>query len=270
MENNSKILTILFTLFVFVFLISTAGALDYDLASNGFDSENFLIDTPEGSNFIKKTTTDFNSGNLSMSMEIFTNHGNNTDDLSTIMYLKDSSDKNIFSDFINDLKNDGYLVEENDNYFLLKNQNSNDWNFFNFDIANNFNSLWTIAEGILSPDTDINLRADGDNVEVSNGGIKIADSDNNNVSLSTKGLEVSDSDGENVSISADGIKVSKASGKASADGNISIDSDMLFNVQDADYIICIKSKNSNQVIIITGNNLELMKSMADTASFSEN
>ena len=45
---------------------------------------------------------------------------------------------------------------------------------------------------------------------------------------------------------------------------------MLSNIGDADYSICIKNQNNNQLIVLVGNNLDLMKSMADTASFTEN
>ena len=73
-----------------------------------------------------------------------------------------------------------------------------------------------------------------------------------------------------VSISTDGIKVTgnDGSAEASADGNVSIDGDMMSHVNNADYAICIENPDNNQVIVIAGNNLEVLKSIAETASFT--
>ena len=39
-------------------------------------------------------------------------------------------------------------------------------------------------------------------------------------------------------------------------------------LDNADYAICIESPDNNQVIVIAGNDLELLKSIAETASFT--
>ena len=43
---------------------------------------------------------------------------------------------------------------------------------------------------------------------------------------------------------------------------------MVSNINDADYSIYIKDQKNNQLIVLVGDNLDLMKSMMDTASFN--
>ena len=98
MKINSRILGILSLLIVFAIVISSAGAAG-DLVSNGIDSDNFAIDTPSCSDFVKEATTNLNFGDFAMDMEVFDNKGESVNDVSTVMYLKDSSsNQNIISD----------------------------------------------------------------------------------------------------------------------------------------------------------------------------
>lgn len=268
LKIDSRILGILSALLIFAVVVSSAGAAD--LAASGIDSDNFAIDVPEGSDFVNAATTNLNVGDVAMNMEVFENQGDNANDVSTVMYLKDgSSDKNIISDLYNDLKNDGPIVEETDDYFIVETKDANNWDFLNFDIGNDIDGLWNFASGIFSEDSNVNVTTEDADVDVSNDeGINIVGDDNTTVSLSTRGLEVSDPNGEDVSISTDGVKVTDSNGENSVDTNVSVDDHMISNVDNSDYAICIKNPEGNQVIVIAGNDLELLKSIAETASFS--
>ena len=257
---DSRILSALSALLVVAIAISSVGAAD--LTSNGIESANFAIDIPSGSDFAEETTTNLNIGDFAISMEIFANNGENANDVSTVVYLKD---------VINDLKKDGPIVEENEKYFIVETKDANNWDFLNFNIGNDIDSLWNFATGIFSDDSNVNVTTESADVQVSeNEGIHIVGDDNTSVALSTKGFEVADPNGDDVSISTDGIKVTgnDGSAEASADGNVSIDGDMMSHVNNADYAICIENPDNNQVIVIAGNDLELLKSIAETASFT--
>lgn len=271
LKIDSKILTVLSALFVIAIAVSSVGAVD--LVSNGIDSANFAIDIPSGSDFAEEATTNLNVGDMAMNMEVFANHGGNANNLSTIVYLKDGSkDQSIISDVINDLKKDALILEENDKYFIVETKDANNnWDFFNFDIGNDLDGIWNFASGIFSDDSNVNVSTQDADVQVSKDeGIHIVGDDNTSVALSTKGFEVADPNGDDVSISTDGIKVTgnDGSAEASADGNVSIDGDMMSHVNNADYAICIENPDNNQVIVIAGNNLEVLKSIAETASFT--
>lgn len=267
---DSRILSALSALLVVAIAISSVGAAD--LTSNGIESANFAIDIPSGSDFAEETTTNLNIGDFAISMEIFANNGENANDVSTVVYLKDSSkDQSVISDVINDLKKEGPIVEENEKYFIVETKDANNWDFLNFNIGNDIDSLWNFATGIFSDDSNVNVTTESADVQVSeNEGIHIVGDDNTSVALSTKGFEVADPNGDDVSISTDGIKVTgnDGSAEASADGNVSIDGDMMSHVNNADYAICIENPDNNQVIVIAGNNLEVLKSIAETASFT--
>ena len=267
---DSRILSALSALLVVAIAISSVGAAD--LTSNGIESANFAIDIPSGSDFAEEATTNLNVGDVAMNMEVFANHGDNANDVNAIMYLKDDSkDQSIISDVINDLKKDAPIVEENDKYFIVETKDANNWDFLNFNIGNDIDSLWNFATGIFSDDSNVNVTTESADVQVSeNEGIHIVGDDNTSVALSTKGFEVADPNGDDVSISTDGIKVTgnDGSAEASADGNVSIDGDMMSHVNNADYAICIENPDNNQVIVIAGNDLELLKSIAETASFT--
>ncbi len=268
LKIDSRILAGLSTLLVVAIAISSVGAVD--LVSNGIGSANFAIDIPSGSDFAEEATTNLNVGDVAMNMEVFANHGDNANDVNAIMYLKDDSkDQSIISDVINDLKKDAPIVEENDKYFIV--EDANNWDFFDFGFGNDIDTLWNFATGIFSDDSNVNVTTESADVQVSeNEGIHIVGDDNTSVALSTKGFEVADPNGDDVSISTDGIKVTgnDGSAEASADGNVSIDGDMMSHVNNADYAICIENPDNNQVIVIAGNNLEVLKSIAETASFT--
>ena len=269
LKVNSKILGILSALFVLAIIVSSAGAAA-DLAAGGIDSDNFALDVPSGSDFASVATTNLNVGDVAMDMEVFENKGENANDVSTIMYLKDSSsNKNIISDLYDDLKNDGPVIEENENYFVVETKDSNNWNFFNFDIGNDIENIWNFATGIFSSDSNVDVSTEDADVKVSNNdGININTDDNTSVSLSTEGLKVSDPSGEDVSISTDGVKVSDDNGNSNVETNVTVDEHMVSNIDNADYAICIKNPENDQAIVLCGNNLELLKSMAESASFS--
>ena len=251
LKFNSKVLCIFAALLVVAVMISAACAAD--LLNDSFKNENFAVDVPSGSNFSQSAVTEVNVGEVAMKMIVFENSAKNCDDAGTIIYLEDTSDnKNVISEFINDLRKDNEIVEENNNYTIVKTKNSNDFNFFNFDdIENGVNSLISGAEDIVSSEGDINFSADG-----------------NNISLSDKGLEITDADGEIVSISGEGIQVSgSASGGASADGDVMVEGNLTGDIHDSEYVIYLKNPDNSQVIAIAGNNPEVLKAMADTASF---
>ena len=268
LKIDSKILTVLSALFVIAIAISSVGAVD--LVSNGIDSSNFAIDIPSGSDFSEEATTNLNVGDVDMNMEVFANHGENANDVNAIVYLKDGSkDQNIISDVINDLKKDASIVEENDNYFIVETKDANNWDFFNLGIGNDIDTIWNFATGIFSDDSNVNVTTEDADVKVSKDeGIHIVGDDNSTVSLSTKGFAVSDPNGDDVSISTDGVNVNDSKGEGSVDVNSSFDGDIISNVDNADYAICIESPDNNQVIVIAGNDLELLKSIAETASFT--
>ena len=269
LKINSKILGILSALFVLAIVVSSAGAAA-DLEAGGINSDNFALDVPSGSDFVSVATTNLNVGDVAMNMEVFENKGENANDVSTIMYLKDSSsNQNIISDLCNDLKNDGPVIEENENYFVVENKNSNDWDFWNFDIGNDIENIWNFATGIFSSDSNVDVATEDADVQVSNNdGININTDDNTTVSLSSRGLEVSDPSGEDVSISTDGVKVSDAGGDSNVETNVTVDEHMVSTIDNADYALCIKNPDNDQAIVLCGNNLELLKSMAESASFS--
>ena len=119
MKIDSRFLGILTALFVIAILISAVSA------ANVMDNEYFTINIPDNSDFSQDATTNINAGDVAMNMLVFENTGNSSDDVGTIMYLKDSSDdSNVISDLYNDLKKDGQIVEEKDKYIVFKTQNS--------------------------------------------------------------------------------------------------------------------------------------------------
>lgn len=238
-------------LFAIAIVISTVSAVD--LVDNGFDNEHFAIDVPSSSNFSEIATTEINSGDLAMVMVVFENLGNDSDNVGAIIYLNDLSDDNkVISDFINDLIKNGEVVEETDKYVVVKTQNSNGSDFMNFDIANDFDSILSFVEGLFS----------------SNGGINIS-SDEGNVSFSSNGLIVSDANGENVSITSQGIEISGSNGTdESNDTYIDVDENIFPDFPNGDYSVYLK--NDTQMIVISGNNLELLKSMAESVSLKGN
>lgn len=276
LKNNSKFIKrfsslCIIALMIFgVFAVATTVSAADSLVKSDFNNTNFAIDIPSGSDFAEEATTNFNIGDFSMGMDIFSNHGNNAKDVNTIMYMKDSSSNStVIPDVLTDLKKDGPIVEENDKYFVVDTKNSNNGGFFNWDIGNDLNGLWDTVNGIFSSDSDVNVSTSDADVQVSaDNGINIVDDNGTSVSLSDKGFFVSDANGDNVSIDTNGVKVTDNNGSGEAtEGNISINGDMISSIENSDYALCMESPDNNQVIILAGNNLDLLKSMAETASF---
>ena len=240
MKMNSKILCIFIAFLAICMIISAASAVDL---VNNFSNDDFEVKVASGTNF----TDSVNVATNNMKLLIFENSGIDSSDVNSIIYFKDSTaDKNQVNGFIKDLEKDGSKVEETDKYVALKNgQNSND-----FDISNNIDGFFNIAGSIFSSD-----------------GLNVA-ADDNSISLSSNGFKVSSADGENVSITSDGVSVS---GNSSA-GNetVNVSSDLDSNIKNSDYSIYMKNQNNGEVIVISGNNLEVLKSMAETVSFNGN
>lgn len=225
---------------VFV-VISAVNAVDL---VNDFDNGDFKINVPSGTDFNETVNISVNE----MNMIVYENLGKNSHDANSIIYLKDSSaDKNEINQFIKDLEKDAKKFEETDKYIVFKNtQNSND-----FDIGNSLDGVFNIANDIFSSGGNFNVSADG-----------------NSVSFSDKGLEILDANGEGASISSEGINFF---GNESSDNVTSdISSGAGSSMEYSDYSVYLKNNNANKVIVISGNNLELLKAMAETASISEN
>lgn len=271
MDFNSKILAILSIFLALAIVISGASAAN-DLVASDLNNDNFEIDVPSGADFNEGVSTNLKVGDVDFNMNVFENSGNGSEDLNAIMYFKDSSsNKKMMDDLYNDLKKDGEIVEETDDYFVVKTQNAN-WDLLNFDIGDDIGGAWDFVTGLFFGDANVNVSTNDSDVEVSNNGINILSSDNESVSISGEGLEVSDANGEGISISNEGVKVSadeSANGTVSENVSVSVDGDIVSNVGNGEYVLCIKNPDNSQAIILSGNNLDLMKEMADTASFTE-
>lgn len=240
MKFNSKILGVLLALLAVLMVISAASAVNL---ANDFSNDGFGIKTSSGTDFNETAKIATND----MDFVIYENLGSDSSDVNSIIYFKDSTaDKNIIKDFINDLENDGAKVEETNKYIVLKNnQNLND-----VDIEGSIDSIFNFADSVFSSDS-LNLSADG-----------------NSISLSGDGLEVHDASGENVSITSDGITVS---GEASSDNEtVNVSGDVDSNIENCDYSLYMKNQDNDKVIVLSGNDLELLKAMAETVAFNEN
>ena len=238
MKVNSKILGVLLSSLAIAMVISAASAVD--LVSD-FNNGDFGIDVASGANFTE--TVNIVTGDINL--VIFENSANNSNDVNSIIYFKDStSDKKEVTGFVKDLERDGTKVEETDKYVVLKNNHKS----HGFDIGNDIGDIFNMVGSIFS-DEGFNVSSDG-----------------NSVSISSKGLEVSDANGENVSITSEGVKVSDGVGNET----VNVSSDVDSNIKDCDYSIYLKNQAGDKVIVISGNNLELLKAMAETFSFNEN
>lgn len=238
MKFNSKILGILLSSLAIAMVISAASAVD--LVSD-FNNGDFGIDVASGANFTE--TVNIVTGDINL--VIFENSANNSNDVNSIIYFKDStSDKKEVTGFVKDLERDGTKVEETDKYVVLKNNHKS----HGFDIGNDIGDIFNMVGSIFS-DEGFNVSSEG-----------------NSVSISSRGLEVSDANGENVSITSEGVKVSDGVGNET----VNVSSDVDSNIKDCDYSIYLKNQAGDKVIVISGNNLELLKAMAETVSFNEN
>lgn len=216
-------------------VISAASAVD--LADN-FGNGDFAVKVASGANF----TECVNIGVNDIKLVVFENSGKGSGDVNSIILFKDSSaNKTDMNSFIKDLEKNGNKVEETDKYVVLKNtQVSN-----GFDVEKDLDSIFNFVGGIFS-DEGLNVSADG-----------------NSVSISDKGLEISDASGENVSITSKGVSVS--GGSSSGNETVNVSTDVNSNIADSDYSVYLNN-NNDKVIVISGNNLDVLKAMAETAS----
>ena len=273
MKSNSKLIYALSALFVLAILVASVAAADSNLANDTLKGDNFKINIPSGSEFNQQSTTNLNIDGQGFNMLVFENTADNKD-VDSVLYFKDNTnDSSIISDMIKDMIKDNEVVEETDKYVILKTQNAGGWNFFGVD----FGGLTDIAngfDGLFSDNSGINVSAEGSDVKLSTDGIDIDNSDNGSFSLSRNGLEFSDGDGSGVSISDKGISFSDPSSSNGSSDNVTLgESNLSFSgninsdILNSDYVLCMENPDKNNVLLITGNNLETLKSMADTASF---
>lgn len=248
MKFNSKVLGILLVLLAIGMVITAASAAD--LVKNDFNG-NFTLNISSDSYFGEEINSKMNFGDISMDLVAFENTGNDSSDIHTIFYFKDSSaDKKMIADFIKDLEKDAKKVDKTGKYVVLETKNSES---SSADISGNLDSALGFVDALFSSSGNINLSADG-----------------NQVSLSDNGLEVSDADGQNVSINFEGVSVSGNASDVNESFDVSSDFDVHANMDDCKYVVYLKDKGNSQVIVLSGNNLELLKSMAETASFGKN
>ncbi|MBQ2635178.1 MAG: hypothetical protein IJG09_00500 [Methanobrevibacter sp.] len=236
---NSKILGVLVALLAVTMVISAASAVDL---ANNFSNDNFKINVASGADFSEMV----NVADNDMNLVVFENSGDGSSDANSIIYFKDNSaNKNEIDSFVKDLEKSGDKVEETDKYVVLKNNQD----LGDFDIGNSLDSIFDFAGNILSFGDGLNVSAEG-----------------SSVSFSGNGLEVHDASGEDVSITREGISVS---GESSGN-NETVDIDADTNIENSDYSLYLKNQDNSAVIIISGNNMELLKAMAETATFNEN
>lgn len=206
MKFSSKVLGILLVLLAVAIVVSAASASG--LVKNDFNNGNFTMDVPSDSNFQQDVISNFSVGEIAVNIVFYENKANNSNDVNTIIYFKDSSvNRTMISDFIEDIEMTGENVEETDKYVVLKTaKNSKD-----FDITNDFESIFSFVENLFSSD-------------------------------------------DTVSVSA-----------SSSGNNESFDLDS--NIESFDYAVYLKHSD-DKVVVISGDNLELLKSMAETVSFN--
>ena len=236
---NPKILGVLIALLTVIMVISAASAVDL---ANNFSTGNFKVNVASGADFNEMV----NIADNDMNLVVFENSGDGSSDANSIIYFKDSSaNKNEIDGFVKDLEKRGNKVEETDKYVVLKNNQD----LGDFDIRNAFEGIFDFAGSIFSFGDGLNVSAEG-----------------SSVSFSGNGLEVHDASGEDVSITSEGISVS---GESSGN-NETVDIDADSNIENSDYSIYLKNNDNSKVIVISGNNLELLKAMAETVTFNEN
>ncbi len=239
MKLNLKVFGIFMALIAVGIVVSAASAVEL---GNAFSTDDFGIKAASGTDFNETVNVAVDDINFT----IFKNLGKNSKDINSIIFFKDSSaDKNDFDTFVKDLEKYGTKVEETDKYVVLKNnQNGSDFN-----IESDLDGIFNIADDIFSSN-GLNVSAEG-----------------NSVSLSGNGFNVYSEDGENISVSPAGISVSGASSGDNSSINVSGDIDS--NIKDCDYSLYLINPNNNKIIVISGNNLELLKLMAENSSFNE-
>lgn len=276
MKLNSRFAYILSALLLLAIVISSASAAGNGLINGDF-TDDFKLSVPSGSDFDQTAVTDLNFSDGGFKILVFENLVENSKDASTIIYVADgTNDSSIVSGVITDLKNDYELLEDNGNSMVFKSKQSN--NGFGLNIGDTTEDIWNSVSDVFSSfadsssDNGISV-SDGknNNVSLSADGIQVSDSEGADVSLSTSGFEVSDANGQNVSLSPNGIKVSSSSSDNISDelvdANVSWNGNMDLTNIDCDYIVAVQNKNTDKVILLAGNDLDLLKTMAETVSF---
>ena len=154
MKFSSKVLSILLVLLAVAIVISAASASG--LVKNDFNKGNFTMDVPSDSNFQEDVISNFSVGEIAVNMVFYENKANNSNDVNTIIYFNDSSvNRTMISDFIDDIERTGENVEETDKYVVLKTaKNSKD-----FDITNDFDSIFSFVENLFSSDDTVSVSA---------------------------------------------------------------------------------------------------------------
>ena len=276
MKLNSRFAYILSALLLLAIVISSASAAGNGLINGDF-TDDFKLSVPSGSDFNQTAVTDLNITDGGFKILIFENLADNSKDASTIIYMADdTNDSSIVSGMIKDLKKDYELLEDNGDSMVFKNKQSNDG--FSLNIGDTTEDIWNsvseLASSVSDSSSDNGISvSDGNNnnVSISADGIQVSDSEGADVSLSTSGFEVSDANGQNVSLSPNGIKVSSSPSENISDelvdANMSWDGDMDLTNVDCDYIVAVQNKNTDKVILLAGNDLNLLKTMAETVSF---
>lgn len=240
MKTNSKVFGIFMALLAIGIVISAASAADL---VNDFNSDDFSVKVASGTDFTETVNVSTND----ISFMIFENSNKDSKDIDSIMLFKDSTaDKKEINSFIKDLEKAGTKVEETDKYVALKNTEK----LSDADFGSDLEGIFNIADDVFSSD-GLNVSAEG-----------------NSVSLSSKGFEVSTEDGENMSVGPSGVSFS--SGASSGNESVNISGDVSSNIKSSDYSLYLKNSNNNNVIVLSGNNLEVLKSMAETVSFNGN
>lgn len=235
MKANSKILSILTALFVIAMVISSVNAV------NLVNSDDFSINSDDGSQFIEIVNTDINVTDMALKTLVFENSSDASGDVSSIVYFKESSDNtNIISDLYDSLKKDGEIVEENDNYTIFNTSSSG--NLFNFDLPKEFGSAKDIAENVISSIDGVNISSKG-----------------NSLSLSDAGVNISDGSGDNISIST--------GDEASGEVDLSAIGNAADYIKNGEYIAFVKTPNNDQAVLVVGNNVDAVKNIADNTSF---
>ena len=238
LKTNSKVFGIVMALLAMCIVISAASAVDL---ANDFKSNDFTVKVASGTDFTETVHVSTND----MNFMIFENSDKNSKDVSSIMMFKDSTaDKKEMNTFIKDLEKTGDKVEETDKYVALKNTQK----LPDGDIGSDLEGIFSIANDVFSSE-GLNVSAEG-----------------NSVSLSGKSFEVSTHDGENISVTPAGVSFS--GGASSGNESVNISGDVNSSIKNCDYSVYLK--NNNGVFVISGNNLELLKSMAETVSFNGN
>lgn len=277
MKLNSRFAYLLSALLLLAIVVSSASAVGNGLINGDFTGDDFKLSVPSDSDFDQTAVTDLNFSDGGFKILVFENLADNSKDASTIIYVADdTNDSSIVPGLIKDLKKDYELLEDNGDSMVFKNKNSNDW--FDLNIGETNGDIWNSVSDVFSSvsdsssDNSISV-SDGknNNVSLSADGIQVSDSEGADVSLSTSGFEVSDANGQNVSLSPNGIKVSSSPSENISDelvdANMSWDGDMDLTNVDSDYIVAVQNKNTDKVILLAGNDLNLLKTMAETVSF---